>query len=99
MIGDRRDNDIAPAKSESMRAVLIQWPNCRSKGWNPEDPSGAGVSRLVRPHSAVFGRAGRAGTGCDGSDVARPLGCRQLAERNGLERFPSRRSGPVGNCR
>ena len=38
MIGDRRDNDIAPAKSESMRAVLIQWPNCRSKGWNPEDP-------------------------------------------------------------
>ncbi len=38
MIGDRRDNDIAPAKSESMRAVHIQWPDCRSKGWHPEDP-------------------------------------------------------------
>jgi FMN phosphatase YigB (HAD superfamily) len=38
MIGDRRDNDVAPAKSASMRAILIQWANCRSRGWNPDDP-------------------------------------------------------------
>ena len=38
MVGDRRDNDIAPAKSESMRAILVQWTDCRSKGWNPDDP-------------------------------------------------------------
>ena len=38
MIGDRRDNDIAPAKGASMRAILIQWANCRSRGWNPDDP-------------------------------------------------------------
>lgn len=38
MIGDRRDNDIAPAKSALMRAILVQWPDCRSKGWNPDNP-------------------------------------------------------------
>ena len=38
MIGDRRDNDIAPAKAASMRAILVQWANCRSRGWNPDDP-------------------------------------------------------------
>ncbi len=38
MVGDRRDNDISPAKSAAMRAVLVQWPNCRSRGWNPDDP-------------------------------------------------------------
>jgi HAD superfamily hydrolase (TIGR01509 family) len=38
MIGDRRDNDIAPAKGESMRAILVEWTDCRSKGWNPDDP-------------------------------------------------------------
>jgi FMN phosphatase YigB (HAD superfamily) len=37
MIGDRRDNDIVPAKSESMQAILVEWTNCRSKGWNPDD--------------------------------------------------------------
>jgi len=38
MIGDRRDNDIAPAKNAAMRAILIQWADCHSKGWNPDDP-------------------------------------------------------------
>jgi HAD superfamily hydrolase (TIGR01509 family) len=38
MVGDRRDNDISPAKSAAMRAVLVQWPTCRSRGWNPDDP-------------------------------------------------------------
>jgi 5'-nucleotidase len=38
MVGDRRDNDISPAKSASMRAVLVKWPSCRSRGWNPDDP-------------------------------------------------------------
>jgi 5'-nucleotidase len=38
MVGDRRDNDISPAKSVAMRAVLVQWPSCRSRGWNPDDP-------------------------------------------------------------
>jgi len=38
MIGDRRDNDIAPASSLAMRTILVSWPDCRSKGWCPNDP-------------------------------------------------------------
>ncbi len=38
MIGDRRDNDIAPAKGLSMRAILLQWTDCHSRGWKPTDP-------------------------------------------------------------
>jgi 5'-nucleotidase len=38
MIGDRRDNDISPAKSLSMRAILLNWANCSGRGWKPTDP-------------------------------------------------------------
>jgi FMN phosphatase YigB (HAD superfamily) len=38
MVGDRRDNDIAPAKDVSMRAILLNWADCRSRGWKPADP-------------------------------------------------------------
>jgi HAD superfamily hydrolase (TIGR01509 family) len=41
MIGDRRDNDIDPASRASMRTILLRWPDCRSKGWNPDDPLAA----------------------------------------------------------
>jgi HAD superfamily hydrolase (TIGR01549 family) len=41
MIGDRRDNDIDPAHRASMRTILLQWPSCRSQGWNPQDPRAA----------------------------------------------------------
>jgi 5'-nucleotidase len=38
MIGDRRDNDIAPAAKASMRTIQVRWPDCRHKGWQPRDP-------------------------------------------------------------
>jgi 5'-nucleotidase len=38
MIGDRHDNDIVPARSLAMKTVLVRWPDCRAKGWNPDDP-------------------------------------------------------------
>jgi FMN phosphatase YigB (HAD superfamily) len=38
MIGDRRDNDIAPAQQLSMRTVLVQWPAWDARNWQPEDP-------------------------------------------------------------
>jgi HAD superfamily hydrolase (TIGR01549 family) len=41
MIGDRRDNDIDPANRLGMRTILLGWPDCRSKGWFPEDPLAA----------------------------------------------------------
>lgn len=37
MIGDRRDNDMVPAHALGMRTILMRWPSCRSKGWNPPD--------------------------------------------------------------
>src|SRR5580692_6991669 len=41
MIGDRRDNDIDPANRCSMRTILLRWPDCRSKGWIPDNPLAA----------------------------------------------------------
>jgi HAD superfamily hydrolase (TIGR01509 family) len=38
MIGDRRDNDIDPANRSDMRTILLRWPDCRSKGWNSDNP-------------------------------------------------------------
>jgi HAD superfamily hydrolase (TIGR01549 family) len=41
MIGDRRDNDVRPAHSLSMRTVLVSWSDWREKGWNPQGPLAA----------------------------------------------------------
>ncbi len=38
MVGDRRDNDITPAESLSMRTVLVHWANGHDNGWNPQGP-------------------------------------------------------------
>jgi 5'-nucleotidase len=38
MIGDRRDNDVAPAHQAGMRTIQLRWPDCRQKGWQPVDP-------------------------------------------------------------
>lgn len=35
MIGDRRDNDVFPAKEVGMKAILIQWPGYEQKLWQP----------------------------------------------------------------
>jgi len=37
MIGDRLDNDVAPAAALSMATVLLQWPGCHAKSWTPDD--------------------------------------------------------------
>jgi HAD superfamily hydrolase (TIGR01509 family) len=37
MIGDRRDNDIVPARQVSMRTILVEWPNWDSRNWRPDD--------------------------------------------------------------
>jgi len=38
MIGDRRDNDIAPAQQASMRTILVEWSKWTAKNWRPADP-------------------------------------------------------------
>jgi HAD superfamily hydrolase (TIGR01509 family) len=38
MVGDRRDNDIAPAAALGMRTILVAWPDLLGRGWSPDDP-------------------------------------------------------------
>lgn len=38
MVGDRPDNDIAPASSVGMATAWVRWPDRRAKGWRPTDP-------------------------------------------------------------
>lgn len=38
MIGDRLDNDIAPAKEVGMKAIHFDWGRPSGKLWQPEDP-------------------------------------------------------------
>lgn len=37
MIGDRLDNDVAPAAALGMAAVWVAWPDRTRKGWRPDD--------------------------------------------------------------
>ncbi len=67
MIGDRRDNDIAPASDVGMKTVWVRWPERESKGWRPDDPAAlayraslerietarAGSAEAVRPWKVV----------------------------------------------
>ena len=38
MVGDRLDNDIAPALALGMAAVWVRWPDFSAKGWRPAEP-------------------------------------------------------------
>ncbi len=51
MVGDRLDNDIAPAAALGMKTAWVRWPVRSAKGWNPADPDGlaylASLQRLA----------------------------------------------------
>ena len=38
MIGDRLDNDIAPASALGMATAWVRWPDRSAKGWRPAEP-------------------------------------------------------------
>jgi HAD superfamily hydrolase (TIGR01509 family) len=38
MVGDRIDNDLAPAAALGMATAWVSWPRRSEKGWSPEDP-------------------------------------------------------------
>jgi pyrimidine 5'-nucleotidase len=38
MIGDRLDNDVAPASALGMSTIRVRWPDRRAKGWSPSEP-------------------------------------------------------------
>jgi 5'-nucleotidase len=38
MVGDRLDNDLAPAASLGMAGAWVRWPRRAAKGWDPAEP-------------------------------------------------------------
>lgn len=40
MVGDRRDNDIEPARQVGMKTIWINWPKASVKNWLPSDELG-----------------------------------------------------------
>lgn len=38
MVGDRLDNDVAPARSVGMKTIWLRWPDSARKNWLPDDP-------------------------------------------------------------
>lgn len=59
MVGDRPDNDIAPAAALGMATAWVRWPRREAKGWTPSDPDDraylASLARIAasRPPSKV----------------------------------------------
>lgn len=57
MIGDRRDNDISPARSLGMRTVWLHWPSSSAKNWQPMDQDAraflASCDRVPLFHSPI----------------------------------------------
>jgi HAD superfamily hydrolase (TIGR01549 family) len=40
MVGDRIDNDLAPAARLGMLTAWVRWPRRNAKGWDPDEPDG-----------------------------------------------------------
>ena len=63
MVGDRLDNDVAPAAGLGMRTAWVRWPDRAAKGWRPGSPEGLAYLRsLERLARGAEGRAAVAPT-------------------------------------
>ena len=60
MVGDRPDDDLAPAKALGMATAWVSWPDRRAKGWTPDDPDALAyrdsLGRIARAKEARPGR-------------------------------------------
>jgi HAD superfamily hydrolase (TIGR01549 family) len=54
MVGDRLDNDVAPASESGMKSALVRWPDRAEKGWNPTDLEGIAYLRSLERSAARF---------------------------------------------
>ena len=54
MVGDRLDNDVAPAAALGMSTAWVRWPDRTAKGWSPTGPEAlaylASLRRLAPLH-------------------------------------------------
>jgi HAD superfamily hydrolase (TIGR01509 family) len=53
MVGDRLDNDIAPAQAAGMTTVWVRWPRRDAKGWRPDDPDALAYRDALERASAL----------------------------------------------
>ena len=54
MVGDRLDNDVAPAQAVGLRGVLVDWA-AGARSWRPEDPFAAAFAASCQ-REPTFGR-------------------------------------------
>lgn len=59
MVGDRIDDDLAPASALGMATAWVSWPRRAAKGWEPDDPDALAylrsLDRLARKHAGPAG--------------------------------------------
>src|SRR5207248_1894328 len=52
MVGDRLDNDVAPASLLGLTTAWVRWPRRSAKGWRPDDPEGIAYLRSLERSAA-----------------------------------------------
>ena len=76
MVGDRLDNDLAPAAALGLATAWIRWPRRAAKGWQPNEPDAraylASLQRSARAASRLF------------SDVKPTVLCDDIGQLAGL---------------
>jgi 5'-nucleotidase len=53
MVGDRLDQDIAPAAAVGLATAWVRWPDRSAKGWRPDDPEGRAYLRSLERTAAL----------------------------------------------
>jgi 5'-nucleotidase len=60
MVGDRLDNDVAPAAALGLATAWVRWPRREAKGWRPSDPEARAYLESLGRLSALSASAGDA---------------------------------------
>ena len=76
MVGDRLDNDIAPAAALGMATAWVRWPRRAAKGWRPDDPEALAyrdsLERVAAVAAALRQTSSRRSSSTDSRPDARP---------------------------
>ena len=59
MVGDRVDNDVAPASGLGMATALVRWPDRAAKGWAPGSAEGRAYLDSLERLARIKDLAGR----------------------------------------